>query len=229
MPRSIRNESKHRESHSRHIKPYSHSRDCWNCGSSKHLKDQCPRTPTLRCSYCQRKGVRSIDCKCQRVKKQRIVQSHDNYESAVLLTVEMKKVRSVINTAAQESRMGTGVLAYLKTQRPVQGIKKVIRSAQGLETLQVVEVKMGADQRHQYAIDICVDNKIPKNEISLGFRALVRLGYRFSVCGLEGRQRRISTKKNYNRSTEGGPKEREDDEISFLDEEEAHRIEEWRD
>lgn len=62
----------------------------------------------------------------------------------------------------------------------------------------------------------------------LGFQALMKLGHRFTVAGLECHIRRHCEEYG-NHRYEIKPKEREDDEISFLDEDEAKRINEWRD
>lgn len=124
--------------------------------------------------------------------------------------------------------MGTGVLDHIKSQRNINVTRKVVRSAKGLEALDSLEVQMGADQHHLYSVECRVDSEVPKNEIVLGFRALVKLGYRFTVCGLEGRQRKKVSVKETQRP-EGRLRYRDDDEISFLDESEARRIEEWRD
>lgn len=74
-----------------------------------------------------------------------------------------------------------------------------------LETLEVVTVKMGADKHHLYSVDCCVDHIVPRFEIKLGFRALVKLGYRFSVCRLECRQRRKALEPRQQRQSEVVP------------------------
>lgn len=219
MPREKRN------NHSRVArKQYDRETDCWNCGSSKHFRRECPHPGTLRCSHCRRQGVRTDECRCRREYER---PQNQRFETAVLLNVEGKLVRAVVNTGVQETRIGSEVLEYLKSQRAVNGAKSVIKSVKGMETLFKTEVKIG-DKRHLYDLECFVDKSIPKCEMIIGFRALIKLGYRVTVCGQEGlqRQQRVCEEPRKKISKEHR-REREDDEISFLDEEEKSRLEEW--
>lgn len=206
-------------------KRYNRETDCWNCGSSQHLRKECPRPGLLQCSHCRRKGIRTDDCKCLR--GQSPSQCSTRFETAVLLNVEGKHVRAVVNTGSQETRIGLGVLEFLKSKRAVNLAKRIITTERGIETLQATDVRMG-DQKHLYAVECFVDGRIPKFEMILGFRGLVRLGYRVSVCGQEGRQRQKTSVRRGDEISEQRSRVRDDDEISFLDENEAKRIREWR-
>lgn len=200
---------------------YQRDSDCWNCGSSNHLRRDCPKPGSLKCSYCRRKGVRSDDCDCRTTH-----QDNDWFETAVLLNVEGRYVRAVINTMNQETRMGKGVLEYLRSKRVVNLAKQVVRTNSGIETLLGTDVRIG-DSRHLYTVRVFVDNRLPMFELMIGFHGLIRVGYRLTVCGLECRQRRRL--KERLQEVNQNPKEREDDNISFLDENEAKRIREWMD
>lgn len=205
-------------------KGYNRDTDCWNCGSSQHLRKQCPHPGSLQCSHCRRQGVRTDDCECHR--NQPALNS-SRFETAVLLNVEGKHVRAVVDTGVQETRIGLGVLEYLKSKRAVNLAKRIITTRQGIETLQATEVRMG-DRRHSYEVESFVDRRIPRCEVILGFRGLMKLGYRVTVCGQEGRQRQKSNPRDAEEISDKRPRERDDDEISFLDENEAKRIREWR-
>lgn len=205
---------------------YDRNNDCWNCGSSRHLRKQCPVPGTLQCSHCRRRGIRTDECRCQQTSPKS--RNRSRYETAVLLNIEGKHVRAVINTGAQETRIGLGVLEFLKSKRAVNSAKRIITTDTGIETLQATEVRMG-DPEHLYEVECFIDPRTPKFEIIIGLRALVRLGYRITVCGHESRQRKVSNERSTRACHRESPKAREDDEISFLDENEARRIREWMD
>lgn len=152
------------------------------------------------------------------------VQKLDRYETAVLLTLERKKVRAVINTGLQDARMGRGVLSFLKSKGPVNLSKRVVRSIFGLETLQATSIRLGSDDTNSYSVLCYVDERLPEFELVLGLRTLVCLGHRISVCGLESHERRIVEESV---STNNRKRERDEDEISFLDQKEAKRMREW--
>lgn len=201
---------------------YQRDTDCWNCGSREHMKKECPMPGSLKCSRCRRKGVRSDECDCSR--------NEDThwYETAVLLNVEGRYVRTVINTINQETRMGEGVLEYLRSKRAVNLARQVVKTDYGVETLQGTDVRMG-DSRHSYIVRVIVDRNLPKFEMIIGFHGLIRLGYRLTVCGIESRQRRRPKERARESLPPKKLKMREDDSISFLDENEAKRIREWID
>lgn len=177
-----------------------------------------------RCYYCRRRGVRTNDCRCRKTRITAVNTAHERYESAVLLIVEGKKIRSVINTGMQETRIGLGVLEFLQSKKTLNLGRKVLRSIHGLETLQVTTTTITLPGNRNYQIECYVDSRIRKNEMMIGFQAMIKLGYRITIAGQEGRQRK---QRDDSELLHQGLKQREDDEISFLDEEEARRINEW--
>uniref|UniRef100_UPI0034E029F6 hypothetical protein n=1 Tax=Streptomyces djakartensis TaxID=68193 RepID=UPI0034E029F6 len=71
-----------------------------------------------------------------------------------------------------------------------------------------------------------VDDKVRRNEMVLGFQALMTLGHRISVAGMECHVRRHQ--EQVSASQYEGNRRRNAEAVSFLDEDEARRIHEWR-
>lgn len=146
----------------------------------------------------------------------------------MLLTVEGKRVRAIIDTRAQETRIGQGVLAYLQNKRPLNISKKVLRSNYGIETLQAVSITLNLVGGRDHTVECYIDPRVRKNEMVIGLHAMINLGYRITVAGSESRRRKQIEQSN-SQHYEKEFKPREDDEISFLDEDEGQRIREWMD
>lgn len=165
----------------------------------------------------------------------------DPREPCVLLTIHHKQIRAVINTDSQETRIGKNVLALIEKSEKVNPVKKLIKSAYGLELVYTFTVRAGVHGRHKSLIEVVIDQRIPQNEINLGMKALFQLGHRIMVAGQEARYRPVTrfirrrepkkdAKKTVSVPTAHRKREdsvSDDDKMSFLDEEEAKRIREW--
>lgn len=211
--------------------PNSHrllKKNCRNCGSTFHSKHQCQRIKIRRCYFCRRRGVRTNDCHCRIKKVESIPTTKDRFEEAILLTIEGKRVRAVINTGIQETRIGQGVMEYVRSKRSVNLAKRVIRSSYGLETLQVVTIFLNCMAGRELSVECYIDPGIRRNEMVIGMQTMMGLGYRITVAGFESRRRRQFGNQECRR-TEEEINHRDDDLISFLDEDESRRIREWRD
>lgn len=215
---------------------YCRDTDCWNCGAKTHKKNQCPHPRSLRCSRCRREGVMTSECSCRQRANSSVSPNMNRIETAVLLTLEGKKVRAVINTGFQDARMGEGVLSFLQSKGPVNLTRRVTKSILGLETLKFTQIRLGPDTEHSYTVECCMDSRVPENELVLGMRTLKQLGYRITVCGSESHERNITTENRFHsQSKERKPdrhrevRDRHREEISFLDRKEAKRVREWFD
>lgn len=179
-----------------------------------------------RCFYCRRRGVRTQECRCKRNRIESISTNKNRYDTGILLNVEGKRVRAVINTEYQETRISQGVLEFLKKKRPLNISKKVLHSVFGMETLSTLTITIHLDNDRQCKLDCYVDARVRRNEMVIGLIALMKLGHRFTVAGMESRLRRHHEEPHHNQES---LRERDEDQISFLDEDEARRIEEWTD
>lgn len=224
---------------------YKRDMDCWNCGLPFHISKHCTAKKTLRCSYCRKQGVRSDECHCRRNRREgnmtRSVSPSpssavDKFEAAVLVTVCKKRVRAVIRSGVQESRIGNGVFELINKNGRLNPKRKVIKTITGLELAQTVMINVSIKENQKYNIECVIDRKIPKNEMSLGLKAMVKLGFRISIAGQECRTRKITMKRTANngmkrdrgvKNKDNKEEDNDDDRISFLDEQEAKRIEEW--
>lgn len=202
--------------------------DCWNCGSRSHHKSECPRSSTPRCSICDE---RKQNCKCKKgdALSRNICKTHFDsvFEAAILLNIEGRRVRAVVNTGHQETRIGEGVLVFLQENRHVNLGRQMIRTPLGIETLRATVVHIGCGNR-MFPIECFVDNRVPSCEIILGFQAMITLGYKLYVGGLESRQRQKFKETNHD-VNEPSKKRKLDEEIIFLDHREAKRRNEWFD
>lgn len=157
------------------------------------------------------------------------------YEVGSLLIVSGKLVKATINTGAQETRLGLGVFRWIKGRQNVVQRKKVVRSLGGIELAEVVTVAMGVRETTKEEIECILDNRVPSNEISLGLRALVRLGIQVRVGDEDCRILRVTHQepnKERRRSTQfSNLTYLRDDRVrryDFLDQGESRRINEWQ-
>lgn len=132
--------------------------------------------------------------------------------------------------------MGEQVYAFVRQNQEVNPKKKIIKTPFGIELVNTVVVNLGIHQDKTYPVELIVDAKIADKEIILGMTALKTLGYRITVAGKETRERpaarraaitKRGIKGKLRSSNQDYDSHREDDRISFLDEEEARRIREW--
>lgn len=185
---------------------YSRSVDCWNCGLPHHKSKDCTARKVLRCSYCRKQGVRSDQCKCRsnreydRNRDQGKNGQHkrreegDIYEACLMVSICGKKVRAIVHSGEQESRLGRKVLSWVESNTKVRPKKKVVKTISGLELARTVSVNIGVNKHDKADIDCIIDDRLPVNEISLGMKALVKLGYRITVAGKETTQRKLIRK-----------------------------------
>lgn len=251
------------------IRKYSRSSDCWNCGLPYHVSKDCKAPRIIRCSFCRKPGVRSDTCDCHKGRKatvKRLGRGQDNrtfrfpkqYESIILVSICGKKIKAVINTGVQTSRIGLRVFRLIEEQTKVKPKRKIFKSQLGLELANTIVIDAGISDRRLYPMECIIDPKLPQNDMILGMKAMVTFGYRVSVAGKEAQQRLIvqrnkggrpqnqkrrnttgnisSTSKEFHRlpflkskhNQESDAQSNSDDCMSFLDEEEAVRIREWR-
>lgn len=236
---------------------YSRSRDCWNCGLPHHQSKNCTARKVLRCSFCRRTGIRSDECSCRRnrdfnrnrdagpsnrgrsISSDQRNRSHDDdndsvkFEACVLVTVCQKQVKAVVSPGDQESRIGKKVVTLIKESMQVVPRRKIIKTKRGLELAQTIMVKVGTRRSSKLTIECVIDHTLPVNELSLGMKALIKMGYSIKVAGQETTQRRIvrKTVKSKRGDQKFIPQLRRDsdesdsdDKLSFLDEDEAKRI-----
>lgn len=140
-----------------------HSRKSQVQKKSVTFRHESPKPKIRRCFYCRRRGVRTHECHCRRTRVTSISTNKDRYDTGVLLTVEGKKVRAVVNTDYQETRISQGVLEFLRKKRPLNLTKKVLHSAFGIETLHATTVTISLDRERHYALECYVDSRVRKN------------------------------------------------------------------
>lgn len=51
---------------------YNRKSGCWNCGIHGHVSKKCRRPKVIRCSFCLKLGVKSMDCNCRNLALQGI-------------------------------------------------------------------------------------------------------------------------------------------------------------
>lgn len=228
---------------------YSRDEDCWNCGLPHHKSRDCTANKILRCSFCRKRGVRSDECHCRRDRraedrsnksdrfrdeppKANLIE-HDKFEVCVLLSICRKMVIAVVSPSEQESRMGRKVFAWVKDNIRANLRKKIIKTKTGLELVQTVTVDVGVKRSQNFDVEWVIDHKLPGNEVTLGIRAMVKMGYQIQVAGQRTTQRRIIQKPIQGKKQKNNVNNKEDyssddDRMSFLDEEEEERIREWK-
>lgn len=244
-----------RQHHNRGRAQYHKSRavGCWNCGLLNHVSRDCTANKAPRCAVCRKRGVQTDRCQCKgrnknshrgeydyERKQTSSPRSSDPVEPATLVTVHNKQVKAMVNTSAQESRMGMKVYSLVEARQKVNPRKKLIKTAYGIELVRTVVITIGVRANQKYPVEVVIDEKIPENEMSLGMPALKTLGYRITVAGRETRERPVVkrlSKGIVRREREHDSQksrlqqfesDNEDDKISFLDEREAQRIREWQ-
>lgn len=238
---------------------YSRSHDCWNCGLPYHQSKNCTAKKVLRCSFCRRKGIRSDECNCRRSRefarnreagpsnRERSVSPYpeprsrdthndiEKFEACVLVTICQKQVKAVVSPGDQESRIGKKVVALIGESMKVVPRRKIIKTRRGLELAQTIMVNVGIRRSKKWSIECVIDHTLPVNELSLGMKALMRMGYSIQVAGQETTQRRIVrkvikakrvTRKFEQKSIRDSDGSDSEDKLSFLDEEEGKRIRE---
>lgn len=224
-----------------HVKRgYEKKRVCWNCGSRNHINKDCTRPKLVRCSVCRKRGWSTDRCPCknrkqrERMTASRIKKGSRKYtpvESVVLVNVYNKYVKAAAKTGFQESRIGVKVFEWIDKREKLKPIRKIIKTWGGLEHVKTIVAEVSVKKGEKWAVEFIVDHKMAENEMVLGMEALSTLGYKLTVAGKECRQREIpekSIKKEFVRKRKAEVEESDDGEISFLDEEEARRIEEWQ-
>lgn len=160
-------------------------------------------------------------------------------EPCILISIHHKQIKAIINTDAQETRIGKNVLSMIEEKQKVNPKKKLIKTKYGMELVYTIVVKAGVHSRRKHPIEVIIDpKKILPNEMNLGLRALQILGSRITVAGQEatyrGAVRRLRKEAETGERRDKGPipqrNQRADsmsdeDKMSFLDEEEARRTE----
>lgn len=223
---------------------YSRTLDCWNCGLPHHKSENCTAEKVLRCSFCRKRGVRSDECNCSqsRVADRRRVmtggyhqkkrQGENSYEACLMISIYGKKVRAIVHSGEQESRIGKKVLSWIADNTQLRQTKRVIKNIVGLELVNAIVVEMGVNRQEKVPIECIIDNRLPVNEMTLGMRALVKFGYRFQVAGKETTQRKLvrkPIKADFGRKVTHDEVELSDDEPLYShDEEKEERKRDWK-
>lgn len=216
---------------------------CWNCGLPYHKSKDCTAPTTPRCMNCRKRGFLAHRCPCSRRKSvakglestEVTPTSSNDCEPCVLISIHHKQVKAVINTDAQETRIGKNVVSLIERFEKVNPKKKVIKSKYGMELVYTLVVRAGVHLRRKYPIEVIIDQKISANEMNIGLRALQILGHRITVAGEEAMYRpiRVSQGREQRRVRLNRARVRrhtrecsmsDDDKMSFLDEQEAERI-----
>lgn len=234
-PRSRRSIGKSRD------REYSRSSDCWNCGLPHHKSKNCTAEKILRCSFCRKRGVRSDECSCRKRKgadrrrergeSRQQEREGNSYEACLMVSICGKKVRAIVHSGEQESRMGRKVLSWIKKNTDVVTKKKVIKTISGLELASTMVVDMGIRRYEKFSIECIIDNRLPVNEMTLGMRALVKMGYHFKVAGQDTTQRKIIRKPNraeFDKDVRDHPELSDYERLSSDEEENAERKRDWK-
>lgn len=223
---------------------YSRKLDCWNCGLPHHKSKNCTAEKILRCSFCRRKGLRSDECNCverRRVEKKREIKtgynreqggSENSYEACLMISIFGKKVRAVVRSGEQESRIGRKVLTWISENSEVSPKKRVTKNVAGLELANTILVEMGVHSQERVPIECIIDSRLPVNEMTLGMKALVKFGYRFKIAGIETTQRKIfrkPIKADFGRKRRQAERPLSDDgSVYSQDDERSDRKREWK-
>lgn len=231
---------------------YSRQTDCWNCGSGDHQKNRCPLPSSLKCSFCQRRNIRSDECPCPKPRtdpQPSMAAQHwkTKVEVAIFVKIYGITVRALINPLAQETLICKAV-ADLVTARSANTVRKIIlRKAGSLKMVSCVQVEMKTRQNLRIFTKGIIDHTLSEKVVVLGMQAIAAFGFKFFIGGQEAQRREqlfIPTIEVRNQRDNGphrpqprmviprAPRrepfaEREDDTISFLDEEEKRMIQEW--
>lgn len=198
---------------------------------------------SLKCSYCQRLGVRSDECKCRKPRVSNTGRSptRDNkIEMAIFVIIKGKSVKAWLNPSVSETLIGTHVAEFLIAETTTRPKKMIVRTPKGLELKSSVSVQMYTRRNNIIFVQGHLDRNIPEGIVVLGMEAISALGFKFYVGGQEAKTRVKAVPKpsiktrtfqqrrivHHNRKEADHHKE--DDTISFLDEEERQHILNWK-
>lgn len=228
---------------------YSRRTDCWNCGLGGHRKERCPMPHRLRCSYCQKRNVRSDECACRQPRKANQRKKFHQVaprslptkmETAIFVSIYGKKVKALINPSVQETIICQEVAALVKIKTG-NTIRKLIRREPGKLTLvSCIQMRLKTKVSKEVQIDGIINGKLKGKIIIIGMEAISAMGFTFIIGGQEAKIRvvkgspifkqeaREGPRKNTSKPTTRQEEEDYDDEISFLDEDEARMIREYK-
>lgn len=230
--------------------PFHVSKDCT---APRVLRCSFCRRPGVKSDRCDCRRRRQAPVKrLGQGQVNRVNRSPRQYESVILISICGKHIKAVINPGVQTSRIGKGVVSLIEQFEKINPKRTIFKSNVGLELANTIIVEAGIRERQLYPIECIIDHRLPKNDMVLGMKAMVTFGYRITVAGREAMQReievgnrRVSPPRPRRRSSTENPPSTsrrvrggeqnetrahssDDDRMSFLDEEEATRIREWR-
>lgn len=219
---------------------YYRGTDCWNCGSKNHFKNKCPMPSSLKCSYCQRKGVRSDECLCRSSKaKPTKGNPQQRIETAVFVKIEGKSVKAWFNPSTQNTLLGKAVADLIIANTAVVPKRVVLRDLNGLKLASRIPTKMCTRRNNIVTVEGYVAPEIPDKIVVLGMDAIKSLGFKFYIGGQQAKVRmqvpETLKTHSYSKKTannDDNPRfknepQKEDDAISFLDEGERRQILDW--
>lgn len=228
-----------------------------------HQKSYCPFPSSLKCSFCQRRNVRSDDCPCRKDKKKTSPPHlQPKVETAIYVRLYGKTVRTLLNPSIQETTICRAVANLVMANSKTKPRKLILRRSGNIGLVSCIQMTIRTRTHQAITIDGIIEDNLAEKIIILGMQAIQQFGFKFFVGGQEAKVRvekciELQTRERGDRSSRRttdsrgdtrsrlhssrkseqsrGPgrsinhqaEERDEDEMSFLDEEEARMIREW--
>lgn len=218
---------------------YSRKFDCWNCGMKDHQKERCPFPSSLKCSFCQKRGVRSDQCSCHSRKNYRTFRKTENkntlqekIETGIFVQICRKTVIARLNPSVQETYIGEAIANLVKIETGRNSKKLIIRPQGTCKMVYYMNFKMNTRATNEISVDGIIDPKLTEKGVVLGMRAIRDFGFKFFVGGQLAKVRTSVQAKcseaGRDKTRNNAEEEMDEDRMSFLDEEEAKKIREWK-
>lgn len=162
-------------------------------------------------------------------------------ETSVLVTIQKKMIRAFINPMVQETTIGKQVAELIESKTRKQPRKTILRRCNSLRMVYCIEMELETPKSKKILLDGIIDHRVEEKVIVLGMQAIKALGFKFWIGGqlakvrttrmiirtpLKNKMKRGNQEANDHRRLEA--EDKDEDEISFLDEEEAARIRDWK-
>lgn len=226
------------QGHRKEFCPMPSSLKCSFCRRKDVRSDQCP---------CRRQAGKKTSKSLQ--VPDRI---QEKIETAIFVNIYGKTVRALLNPRVQETTICEAVAELVRSESGNLTKKLILRGQGTIKMVYYMKFKVSTRPNNGTHVDGIINPHLAENIIILGMQALQKLGFKFFVGGQEVKTRvqkfsevKISKTKTpkirsavyvnskvskdearsttYYNNNEGT----DDDGMSFLDPEEAHRIEEW--
>lgn len=176
---------------------YSRKTDCWNCGMADHKKDRCPLPSSLKCSFCQRQGVRSDQCRCPQSLEHSRRETNPvpnsifktRTDTAIFVKVYGKTVRALLNPSVQETTICLPVVELVQTNTGNTVRKLILRQHGSINLVRCIRMKISTRKNMVVEIDGIINEKLSEKIIILGMDAIQKFGFKFFVGGQEAKIR----------------------------------------